>query len=271
MKVLFSLAFNNLKEIIRQPFYYILLLAGCFVIFMSFMFTFFAFGEEMRMIKDMAISTITVCGLLAGILSSSVLITNEFKRKTILALLSKPITKIQIILGKYFGIITAVVILIATQGIFLEILIGLDTLLGFSNIEHHADSLHSTHLIDYYCLQGVYFSLLQILMLTSISLVLSIYLNVTANLIICFLVFILSHIITYAFPFCDKTSATVSFFIKTLYMIFPSFSNLNIFAVNSVASECVTLYIFYSSLYSLMYCAIVIYLAIICFKRKEIL
>jgi len=131
MRGLFSLAFNNLKEIVRQPFYYILLLSGCFVIFMSFMFTFFAFGEEMRMIKDMAISTITVCGLLVGILSSSVLITNEFKRKTILALLSKPITRIQIILGKYFGIITAVIILIVSQGIFLEILSGLDTVLGF--------------------------------------------------------------------------------------------------------------------------------------------
>ncbi|KAA3600110.1 MAG: hypothetical protein D8M57_18280 [Candidatus Scalindua sp. AMX11] len=269
MKKLFSLAFNSFKEVVRQPFYYILLLSGCFVLFMSFMFTFFAFGEELRMVKDMAISTITICGLLAGILSSSVLITNEFKRKTILALLCKPVTRVQIVLGKFFGIVAAVVVLIVLQATFLEVLIKLDSVLGFSNLDPSLDMLANTSLVDYYCLQGIYFSLLQVLMLTSISVILSIYLNISANLIVCFAVFVLSNVLSYLFSLSEKVPAVVSFVVKVCYVLFPNFSSLNIFAMNSISGEHIPLYIFYASLYSAVYCIMVLWLAIICFKRKE--
>ncbi|MDR4504750.1 MAG: ABC transporter permease [Candidatus Scalindua sp.] len=269
MKKLFSLAFNSFKEVVRQPFYYILLFSGCFILFMSFMFTFFAFGEELRMVKDMAISTITLCGLLTGILSSSVLITNEFKRKTILALLCKPVTRVQIVLGKFFGIAAAVIVLIFLQATFLEVLIKLDQVVGFSNLEPSLGMEGSSQLLDSYCLQGIYFSLLQVLMLTSISVILSVYLNVSANLITCFAVFILSHIISYLFTLIEKAPVAVNFVVKICYVVFPNFWSLNIFAMNSISNEYVPLYIFYASLYSVLYCIIVLWLATFCFERKE--
>lgn len=269
MKKLFSLAFNSFKEVVRQPFYYILLFSGCFILFMSFMFTFFAFGEEIRMVKDMAISTITLCGLLTGILSSSVLITNEFKRKTILALLSKPITRVQIVLGKFLGIAAAVIVLILLQATFLEVLIKLDQVIGFSNLEPSLDMKGSAQMLDSYCLQGIYFSLLQVLMITSISIILSVYLNASANLIVCFAVFTLSHIISYLFSVSEKVPKGVNFIVKICYVIFPNFSNLNIFAMDAISAKHVPLYIFYASLYSIVYCIIVLWLATICFARKE--
>ncbi len=270
MKKLFSLAFNSFKEIARQPYFYILLVSGCFVLFMSFMFTFFAFGEELRMVKDMAISTITICGLLTGILSSSVLITNEFRRKTILALLCKPITRLEIVLGKFFGIAAAVIVLIVVQATFLEVLIWLDHAFAFSNLDRSIYVGGGTSgLTDSYCLQGVYFSLLQVLMLTSISVILSVYLNVSANLIVCFVVFVLSHIVSYLFSLGGKVPAAVSFVVKACYVLAPNFSNLNIFAMNTISHEYVARYIFYASLYSVIYCIIVLWLATICFKRRE--
>ncbi len=80
MNLLVPLVFSSFREIVRQPFYYIILFSGCFIILMSFAFTFFAFGEEVRMIRDMAVSTITFGGLLAGCLASSILIAGEFER-----------------------------------------------------------------------------------------------------------------------------------------------------------------------------------------------
>ncbi len=184
MNLFVPLAYSSFREIVRQPFYYIILFSGCFVILMSFAFTFFAFGEEARLIRDMAISTITIGGLLVGCLSSSILIAGEFERQTVLAVLCKPVSKMHFILGKYLGILAAAFILVFSQGFVLVVA------LMFRNYSTMlSDTANLTALIDFVCILGIFFSLLQILILTSISLILSLYLNTIANLTICLLFF----------------------------------------------------------------------------------
>lgn len=265
MKRLLSLVINNFKEIIRQPFYYVILFSGCFITVISFSFTFFSFGEEVRMIKNMGLSTITICGLLTGCLSSSILIANEFKRQTTLAVLSKPITRIHFILGKYLGIILAATVLIFSQGLVLEISLAINKYLKISSFEHH-----SSNLIDYYCILGIYFSLLQILILTAISVFISLYLNVTGNLLVCFLVFVFCHSLNYVFPFHAQFINVTSILLAGCYIIFPNLHNLDLLTMNDIAYGSSFIYIVYSSLYSASYSIAVLWLAVLFFKRKEI-
>ncbi len=270
MKRLLSLVINNFKEIIRQPFYYVILFSGCFITVISFSFTFFSFGEEVRMIKNMGLSTITICGLLTGCLSSSILIANEFKRQTTLAVLSKPITRIHFILGKYLGIIMAATFLILFQGLVLEIALAINKYLKISSLGQHAPKLNILSLIDYYCILGLYFSLLQILILTAISVLLSLYLNVTGNLIICFLVFVFCHTLNYVFPFHLQLIDFTSVLLAGCYIIFPNLHNLNLLIMNDIAHGSTFIYIIYSSLYTTSYSIAVLWLAVLFFKRKEI-
>ncbi len=270
MKRLLSLVINNFKEIIRQPFYYVILFSGCFITVISFSFTFFSFGEEVRMIKNMGLSTITICGLLTGCLSSSILIANEFKRQTTLAVLSKPITRIHFILGKYLGIILAATVLIFSQGLVLEIALAINKYLKISSLQPHTFNLNFLSLIDYYCILGIYFSLLQILILTAISVILSLYLDVTGNLIICFLVFVFCHSLNYIFPFHAQFINVTSILLVGCYIIFPNLHNLNLVIMSDIAHGSTFIYIVYSSLYSTTYSIAVLWLAVFFFKRKEI-
>jgi len=270
MGKLFSLVINNFKEIIRQPFWYVILFSGCFITVISFSFTFFSFGEEVRMIRNMGLSTITICGLLTGCLSSSILIANEFKRQTTLAVLSKPITRIHFILGKYLGIILAATVLILSQGLVLEIALAINKYLKISGMEHHASNLKSESLIDYYCLLGIYFSLLQVLILTAISVILSLYLNVTGNLVICFIVFVFGHTLNYIFPFHHQYINVTSLLLSGCYMIFPNLHNLNMITISDIAPVDIPVYIVYTALYTAIYCMMVLWLTVFFFQRKEI-
>lgn len=222
------------------------------------------------MIKDMGVSTITICGLLTGCLSSSILISNEFKRQTTLAVLSKPVTRIHFILGKYLGIILAVAVLIFTQGFVLEIALATNKYLKVASIEHYDPSLRFGSLIDYYCILGIYFSLLQVLILTAISVILSLYLNVTGNLVICFLVFVFFHTFNYTFPFPDQYINITSILLAGCYVIFPNLHNMDIMTMSTLASRGTFLYIVYISLYTTIYSTTVLWLAVFFFKRKEI-
>ncbi len=269
MKRLLSLVLNNFKEIIRQPFYYVILFSGCFIIVISFSFTFFSFGEEVRMIKNMGLSTITICGLLTGCLSSSILISNEFKRQTTLAVLSKPITRMHFILGKYLGIILAATVLIFSQGLVLEIALGINKYLKISTLGERAPNLNILSLIDYYCMLGIYFSLLQILILTAISVFISLYLNVTGNLLICFLVFVFCHSLNYIFPFHHQFTNVTSVLLAGCYIIFPNLHNLNLVIMSDSVVGSTGKYIVYITFYTTIYCISILWLTVFLFKRKE--
>ena len=273
MKILIPLIINSFKEIIRQPFYYVILISGCLIMLMSLTFTFFAFGEEAKMIRDMGVSTITISGLLTGCLSSSVLIANEFERQTVLAVLCKPIARIHYILGKYLGIILATTVLILSQGLVLEIALIINK---YSKISSGLSDVSGV--IDYACLLGIYFSLLQVLILTAISLVLSLYFNTAANLIICLLVFILCHTFSYILPFYSHGYGIVSIVTPICYALFPNFQNLNLMSISGTVADPVLFwqkgtmlqYTVYNTLYTTIYCIAIMWLAVTLFKRREI-
>jgi len=273
MNLLIPLVFSNFREIVRQPFYYIILFSGCFLILLSFAFTFFAFGEEARMIRDMAISTITIGGLLAGCLASSILIAGEFERQTVLAVLCKPVARVHFILGKYLGILAATFLLVFSQGLVLEVALIIRNYSGIQN-----DTTNFLGMIDFVCILGICSSLLQISILTAVSLVLSLYLNTIANLTICLLFFIFCNTFSYFLPIHSHSGIATSAVLSMVYMVFPNLQNLNMAAINEVVTapsspwqqSNVIQYIVYSLLYATTYCITVVWFAVFLFKRKEI-
>ncbi len=229
MNILVPLIFSSFREIVRQPFYYIIFLSGCFIILMSFAFAFFAFGEEARMIRDMAISTISFGGLLTGCLASSILVAGEFERQTVLAVLCKPVSRVHFILGKYLGILAATSLLVISQGLVLEVAL---VIRSYSTAQ--SDVTNFTGMIDFICILGICFSLSQILILTAISLVLSLYLNTIANLTICQFFFIFCNTFSYILPIHGHSHIVVSHVAAICYTVFPSVQSLNMAVVNEV-------------------------------------
>ncbi len=224
------------------------------------------------MIRDMAISTITFSGLLAGCLSSSILIAGEFERQTVLAVLCKPVTRAHFILGKYLGILSATFLLVLFQGFVLEV-----ALISRNYCTIQNDTTNISGLIDYVCLLGVFFALLNIMALTAVSLVVSLYLNAIANLSICLLFFIFCNTFSYILPIHSHGNIVVSAVTVLTYMILPNLQGLNMTAINEVVTAPSSLwqesniiqYIVYSTLYSTIYCAMAVWLAVFLFKRKE--
>ncbi len=239
----------------------------------SFSFTFFAFGEESIMIRNMGFSTITISGLLAGCLSSSVLITGELEKQATLAILCKPITRTQYILGKYLGILSAATLMVVSQSIVLETGLVIKQYMDIPNY-----TTNTTSLIDFICLLGICFALLQIVVLTSISLVLSLFLNTIANITICILFFIFCNTYGSVLSLYESANGSVSSIASICYTIFPNLQNLNVLLLNQNAINQTALwqehqvvhYIVYNIIYYTIYSTAMICLSVLIFRRKEI-
>ena len=164
-----------------------------------------------------------------------------------LAVLCKPIARIHYILGKYLGIILATTVLILSQGLVLEIALIINKYSKISSGLSVAPGL-----IDYVCLLGIYFSLLQVLILTAVSLILSLYLNTAANLTICLLVFILCHTFSYILPFYSHGYIIVSIVTNMLRIVSKlSKSEFDVYKRNSCRPGTILAERHYATIYSI--------------------
>ena len=108
MRQLFTIAFNAFMELVRQPVFLLLTTASAtFNIFLAAV-PYFAFGDDPKMVKDSVLAVTFLAGLLGAALSASASVAHEIRTGTALAVLAKPVGRVQFILGKYIGLAAAI-------------------------------------------------------------------------------------------------------------------------------------------------------------------
>ena len=107
MRQFITIATNAFMELVRQPVFLLLATASCvFEIFLATPY-YFAFGDEPKLVKNSVLAVTLLAGLFSAVLSASASLAREIRSGTALAVLSKPISRAQFVLAKYFGIIGA--------------------------------------------------------------------------------------------------------------------------------------------------------------------
>lgn len=107
MTKLLSIASGTFQELIRQPVYLLLLAGGVAFITLLGNISYFALGDESRMVKQSALAFMLVAGLFSAALSASSTLAREIRAGTALAVLSKPVGRVRFLLGKYLGLAAA--------------------------------------------------------------------------------------------------------------------------------------------------------------------
>lgn len=104
-----TIAANTFIEVIRQPVYLIILGCSIFLILFSPYYTMFALLANNKMVKDMGLSTLLLTGLLLSAFSASNVIYREIENRTVFIVLTKPVTRATFIIGKYLGLLAALI------------------------------------------------------------------------------------------------------------------------------------------------------------------
>jgi len=110
------IAANTFTEALRQKVYNILLLFALLVIAAASFLAQFSFGEDtaqvasydLKSIKDTCTGAISVVGMLIAVVGTAMLLPSEVENRTIYTILSKPVRRVEFLLGKYFGSLISV-------------------------------------------------------------------------------------------------------------------------------------------------------------------
>lgn len=115
----FTIARNTLVEALRQPVVFLVVVLSGILQILSVWWSAYSMGyrsdpgevaADEKLLFDIGLSTIFVCGMLLAAFISTAVISREIENKTILTMVSKPLPRSAVVIGKFLGVAGATLI-----------------------------------------------------------------------------------------------------------------------------------------------------------------
>ena len=111
-----AVAGNTFLEAVRQKVFAVLLIFALVLLGGANYFAEFSFQEQFKFLKDLGYATISLTGLLVGLLGAAQLIPAEIERRTILTALCRPLRRWEFVVGKYLGLVSLLGVMLGIMG-----------------------------------------------------------------------------------------------------------------------------------------------------------
>src|SRR5688572_6370117 len=103
------------RESVRDRVPYTMVVFAVLMIAASFLISQLTAGQDLKIIKDLGLAAMSIFGLLIAVFIGIGLVSKEVERKSVFALLTKPVSRSEFILGKYLGLITTLAVNLAVM------------------------------------------------------------------------------------------------------------------------------------------------------------
>ncbi len=100
-----AIAINTVRDAVRNKVLYILLFFALLLIGTSFLLATLSYVERERILQDVALAAIRLFGAAIAIFIGVGLVHREIDRRTIYTILSKPVSRVDFLVGKYLGLV----------------------------------------------------------------------------------------------------------------------------------------------------------------------
>jgi ABC-type transport system involved in multi-copper enzyme maturation permease subunit len=105
MSTILRIAIHVFKDSVRDKVLYAIVLFAILLIATSLLLGQLTAGQEVKIIKDLGLAAISVFGLFSAIFIGIGLVSKEVERRSIYGLLVKPMSRPQLVMGKYLGLV----------------------------------------------------------------------------------------------------------------------------------------------------------------------
>lgn len=252
MKKILTIAKHTFREAARDRVLYGLLAFATAFIFMDIFFARLSLGDPV-MIKSFGLAGIYLFGLMITVFLGASIIQKEIERRTLYFILSKPVSRAELVLGKFFGLLAAILLTIALMAVIYLAVVALEGG-GF----------------DRPGLVAIIFQMFEMTLLTALLVFFSsIVRPLTATICSMLLVFA-GHLLPTVVQNAKAIGAGAYRLTSFLYYFLP---NLAKFDVRESAAHAVTVppqEMLYAALYAAAYAIILLFLAVELFKRREL-
>ncbi len=268
MTTLWPLALITFKEGIRNRALYGITILALLLFIASSLISSLFMHEVGKVAVDMALSAVSLSGLLLVLFVGINLMAKDLDKKTIYMVLSRPISRSQYIIGKFFGMMLLIIITMIFLSIFAVLSIQLIKMTHPNYFERFSWPM---------IILALSFSTLSMILLSALAFLFASFTSTSfITLVLTVVAYIIGHSLGDVKALVEapqtvgiEVSPITVKLVQAAYYIFP---NLSIFDIKIQAAHALPLppsYILWTVIYGLVYTAIVLTGAAVIFRRRE--
>jgi len=265
-----AVAAATTKEAIGQPVFPIALIVGCFLLLLFIVLPYNTFGEDVKMFKDSGLTLVKVLALLVVVWTASVAVADEVEGRTALTVLSKPLRRWQFLIGKFAGLtLVALLVFLILGGV----------LLAATNFKVVYDARESSQTDPLWqacaaemttLVPGLALAFLETIVLASISLAVSTRLGMVPNLVVCFTVYTLGHLVPLIVQSSVGRNEIVRFVGRLLATILPVLEHFTVEAAVMRSVAVPWAYLGWAAVYAGLYATVALLVAYVLFQDRDL-
>ena len=251
-----SIARNTFREAVRDRVLYNLVLFALILIGSAIFLGELSGGQETKVIIDLGLSSILLFGLFIAIFVGVGLVYKEIERRTLYAILSKPIGRGEFLFGKYLGLCLTLLVNVTVMGIGVSLAL-IYVSRGWNPL---ALSIWPTILLLF----------LELAILTAAALLFSSFSSPALSALLTFFIFIIGHFSADLKTFANSLGGTAARWVfGALYYVLPNLSHFTFITPAAHGDVPGTSHTLVAALYALIYITVLLSAATLIFKRRN--
>jgi ABC-type transport system involved in multi-copper enzyme maturation permease subunit len=209
-----AIARNAFREAVRDRVLYNLVVFVLLLIAGAIFLGEISAGQEAKIIVDLGLSAILLFGVFIAIFVGVGLVYKEIERRTLYAILSKPIGRGQFVLGKYLGLCLTLLVNVSIMGVGLS--------LALIYVKRGWDPLAAR------IWPAIFLIYIELAILTGVAMMFSAFSSPALSALLTFFVFVIGHFSTDLKALAGSmSSAPTRWVFAGLYYLLPNLTNYN--------------------------------------------
>jgi len=250
------IAFNTFREAVRDRVLYNLIAFALLLSGAAILVGEVSIDIERLVVVNLGLTAVSLFGVVIAIFIGIGLVSKEIEKRTLYTVLSRPVRRWEFVVGKFFGLTGTLVVN--------TLLMAVGVLLALLYVAHKFEAM------DAWVLVGLYFIVLQFLIVCALALFFSTFSTPLMSAVFTFALFIIGSLAEDLRGFARITPGLAGWLAKAVVYVVPNFSSLNV--INQVAhgDAIPGRLILYNSVYALLYSAMAISGAVLIFQRRDL-
>ncbi len=253
MKNIIVIAKNTFKETIRDRILFGIIAFALVYLFFTIFLGSISLGENEKIINNLGLAGIYLFGMIITIFLGTAILYKEIEKKTLYFILPKPVSHFELVLGKFAGLMASIALTIILMGLI------------FGLIVYFKTSRLNPNVITALVLQ-----IFEMGLFVALTILFSTFSRPLASTIYAVLVLYIGHSLNLIVEVAEKTSLVLGKIALLIYYLFPNLEKFNIRNLAAYDTDISSLGIFWSIAYAIAYSSLLLYLAVILLKRKEL-
>ena len=250
-------ALNTFREAVRDRVLYNLVFFALLMMAAAIIVGQISIGIESIVVVSLGLSAISVIGLLIAIFIGVGLVYKEMDKRTLYALLAKPVRRWEFLLGKFGGLVLTLTVNTAAMAA------GLFLVLWY--VKHSLASEDSAVLV------AVYFILLKLALVVALAMLFSCFTTPLLSILFTAGLYISGLFVQEMRTFHSLTpKPALEAIMRRLSYLLPNFQNFDVMASAAHGRAVPAALILENTIYTVVYCAIVLLTAAAVFSRRDL-